>query len=105
MELNAKNYSLPINKVVGACHELQKFVNPKGKIDLGDSTALYYYNKCLFQMLVNITIDLNTDDEELPNLIPTAGLRRLIVSVILDYVQPTRVIEIGTGATAIMALL
>ena len=56
-------------------------------------------------MLDKITIDLNTDVDELPNLIPTAVIRRLIVSVILDYVQPTRVIEIGTGATAIMALL
>jgi len=105
MQFSAKDYSLPIEKVKKSCSELNLYVNEKGKIDLGSSKALYTYNKCLFKILDGIELNLPIDNEEQVHLIPTAGLRRLIASIIIKFVNPLKVIEIGTGATAIMALL
>lgn len=105
MHLDAKDFALPLNSVQDVCPDILKFINSQGKIDLGNSLALYSYNKCLFKILDDIILDLETEDEKFINLIPTAGLRRLITSVIIEHIHPNKIIEIGTGATAIMALL
>ena len=67
--------------------------------------ALYHYNKCLFKILDDIDLDLELSNDQKINLIPTAGLRRAIVSVIISTISPKKVIEIGTGASAIIAML
>ncbi len=105
MYLDAKDFSLPINQVIEKYPEIRKWVNSKNRIDLGNSGALYHYNKYLFKLLDDIELDLDINLTERRNLIPTAGLRRAIVSAILSIIHPQSVIEIGTGASAIMALL
>lgn len=105
MFLDAKDYSLPISEVLEQCPEIKKWVNSDNKIDLGNSEALYQYNKHLFKLLDGIQLDLDIKQTENRNLIPTAGLRRAIVSTIISNINPHSVIEIGTGASAIMALL
>lgn len=103
--LNAKDFSLPINQIKNQCPDLEQWLNSEDKIDLGNSKALFQYNKCLFKILDNIELDLSIDVGINTNLIPTAGLRRAIVSAVLSETHPQKIIEIGTGATAIMALL
>ena len=105
MIIEAKNFSLPIDKIVEKCPEINNWVDEKNKIDLGNYQALYFYNKCLFKILDNIELDLDIHNKPEVNLIPTAGLRRAIVDIIFSTIHPTKIIEIGTGATAIMALL
>lgn len=105
MFLDAKDYSLPISKVLEQYPEIKKWVDSENKIDLGNTEALYQYNKYLFKLLDDIQLDLEINRAESRNLIPTAGLRRAIVSIIISIIKPTSVLEIGTGASAIMALL
>ena len=105
MILDAKNYSLPIDQIKDKCPEIKQWLNESNKIDLGNPQALYHYNKCLFKILDDIDIELSIHDNTEKNLIPTAGLRRAIVSVIISLIHPSKIIEIGTGATAIMSLL
>ena len=104
MNIDARNYSLPLDQIAKGCPEINKWLDEKNKIDLGNYQALYYYNKCLFKILDNIELNLDLTNSS-HNLIPTAGLRRAIVSTIISIIHPKSVIEIGTGASAIMALL
>ncbi len=105
MSLDAKDFSLPLNQIKEQCPELLQWLNSSNKIDLGNTKALYYYNKCLFKILDGIELDMNIQDDSDNNLIPTAGLRRAITSIIVSEIHPTKVVEIGTGASAIMSLL
>ena len=105
MSLDAKNFSLPLRQIKDQCPEISQWLNSNNKIDLGNPRALYYYNKCLFKILDDIELDMPIQEDTDNNLIPTAGLRRAIVSIITSEIKPTKVIEIGTGASAIMGLL
>ena len=105
MILDAKNYSLPIKEIKEKFPEIKQWLNKNNKIDLGNPQALYYYNKCLFKLLDDVDIDLSIQVDTEKNLIPTAGLRRAIVAVIMNLAKPSKIIEIGTGASAIMSLL
>ena len=102
MKIDAKNFSLPIKEVLADCPDLYQYTKAN-KIDLGNPLALRAYNICLFKILENVIIELPES-----NLIPTCGLRRSIVHVILEITNlklNDRIIEIGTGASAIIAML
>lgn len=105
VSLNAKDFSLPIASVIESCPEIKNWLDENNKIDLGNSLALYHYNKCLFKILDDIDLNLDITNDQPINLIPTAGLRRAIVSTVISTIKPKTVIEIGTGASAIIALL
>lgn len=99
--VDAQNYSLPIHKVLDSCPQLLPFINLENKkIDLGNPEALRIYNECLYKILDRISIIIPSG-----NLIPTAGLRRAIADLVLKYIQPEKILEIGTGSTAILAQL
>lgn len=105
MKYNAKDFTLPIKTVLEKCTDMRKWVDEKNKFDLGNPQALYTYNKCIFKILEDITLFLDVSKDNPNNLIPTAGLRRCITAIILEHTKAKKVIEIGTGASAIMALL
>jgi methylase of polypeptide subunit release factors len=104
MQINAKEFSLPLDQILEKCPDLKQ-ITVLGKIDLGDPKALYQYNKCLYKVLDDIDLELDFNKDKGSNLIPTAGLRRCIASTIIEIINPLKIIEIGTGASAIMALL
>ncbi|MHA2402476.1 MAG: RlmF-related methyltransferase [Candidatus Kariarchaeaceae archaeon] len=81
---------------------LQKFVNSQGKIDLGDSTALAEYNKAVAYALAELKIDVPSQ-----NLIPAICLRYAYIKLLSERYLPSQatILEIGTGASAIIALL
>ncbi|MHA2101523.1 MAG: RlmF-related methyltransferase, partial [Candidatus Kariarchaeaceae archaeon] len=101
IEINAKNYSLKIEDALKTCSELQKYVDSlTNKFDLGNSEALVKYNQCLFRVLDGLNIEIPPE-----HLIPTAGLRRCIVDILYKELNPSSVLEIGTGSTAIIIQL
>ncbi|MHA2365809.1 MAG: RlmF-related methyltransferase [Candidatus Hodarchaeales archaeon] len=101
IELNAQNFTLPIKEVAKKCTKLNDYMDPvTNKIDLGNPIALAVYNSCVYHVLDNLKINIPEG-----HLIPTAGLRRAIVDIICREYKIKRLIEIGTGSTAIMALL
>jgi hypothetical protein len=81
---------------------LQKFVNSQGKIDLGDSTALAEYNKAVAYTLAELKIDVPSQ-----NLIPAICLRYAYIKLLSERYLPSQatILEIGTGASAIIAVL
>lgn len=97
----AKEYALPLKYVLKSCNELQIHLNSDKKINLGDSNSLQTYNRCLFKILEGVDLYITKEN----NLIPTCGLRRLIAEIVVDNINPTKIVEIGTGPYAIMALL
>lgn len=99
-KLDARKYALPVKAAVEKCPALGPYVDPSSnKLDLGSREALAQYNTCLFRVLECLKLDVPA-----PHLIPTAGLRRALTDLIMEF-RPSKVVEIGTGATAIMAML
>ncbi|MDH5402118.1 MAG: RlmF-related methyltransferase [Candidatus Heimdallarchaeota archaeon] len=80
---------------------LQDFMDASGKIDLGNPDALVAYNKGVLGVISGLQLDLPQGQ-----LIPTICLRHAYLKVIQDYL-PTkaRLLEIGTGSSALMSML
>ena len=98
--INTRQYSLPIKVIYNKYPKFRQYVNPTNyKIDLGNSESLRAYNQLLFKELEGLDILIPKG-----HLIPTAGLRRAIVQLVLKQ-NPRVILEIGTGATAIVSQL
>lgn len=95
-----KPCGLPFKEAIQRNPTLKKYAT-KGKnhIDLGNSEALLLYNRLVLQDFLSL-------DFTVPSgfLIPTICSRWAFISwIIRDY--PSKVLEIGTGASAILALM
>lgn len=102
-EINAKEFAMPFTEAFKRCVDLGYLSEYHGvKIDLGNYDMLSRYNSCLYYILENLNIDIPYG-----NLIPTAGLRRVIAHLIHSKTEhrSKKILEIGTGPVAIMALL
>ncbi len=78
---------------------LRKYEIAKNRIDLGNTKALLLYNRLVLQDLLSLDFTIPCGF-----LIPTVCSRWVFVSWIRRD-QPSRVLEIGTGASAIIAMM
>lgn len=100
-----KSCGLPLNEALKQNSTLQKYIIKRGnRIDLGNPEALLLYNRLVFQDFMSL-------DFTVPPrfLIPTICSRWEFVSWVIRDAFPTnlpsRVLEIGTGASAVIALM
>ena len=99
-----KKCGLPIEEALLRSPELKEFVDKRSKkIDLGDTNALILYNRLILQDFLEL-------DFSIPEgfLIPTICSRWKFIKWCLDSLNPIsqqRILEIGTGASAIFALV
>lgn len=93
-----KKCGLTVEKALARSPELSRITIDK-KLDLGNSEVLKLYNQLIFQDLMNLHF-------ELPEgyLIPTICSRFEFLKYCLES-TPKNVLEIGTGASAILALM
>jgi 23S rRNA A1618 N6-methylase RlmF len=109
-EMNQYNYptkrcGLPIEKALLRSPELKKFTDGKSKkIDLGNTNALLLYNRLILQDFLDL-------DFSIPErfLIPAICSRWEFLKWCLKHlnkqISQQRILEIGTGASAILALI
>jgi len=102
----AKYLGMKFENLVPKYPKLEKYlinINPP-KFDLGDPETLSELNKCLFYELAGIDIELPKG-----HLIPSFGLRMDYAKAIYDLISNNQIfypiIEIGTGASASIAML
>jgi methylase of polypeptide subunit release factors len=95
-----------LDKICGTQIEVALRLDPRlvqffkdGKLDLGNSTALLLYNKVVLKEFMDLTFDLPDG-----YLIPTICSRWKFLKYVLQY-NPTKVLEIGTGASGILSLM
>ena len=95
----SKQCGVPIKKALELCPELKKYLLTEKKIDLGNSRALLLYNQTIFKELMGLHF-------EVPDgyLIPTICSRFEFLKFILNL-NPKSILEIGTGASSILALM
>lgn len=106
--IEAKHLGMKFEKLVAKYPKLEKYLISKNppKFDLGDPETLSELNKCLFKELADLDIELPKG-----HLIPSYSLRmayveainELLTSKIANFSYP--IIEIGTGASAAIAML
>ncbi|MCY3411157.1 MAG: RlmF-related methyltransferase [Candidatus Heimdallarchaeota archaeon] len=71
-----------------------------GKIDLGNKDALIEYNKAIAWILLDLKFTVPSNF-----LIPTICLRYNYLDILIRRFQPRHILEIGTGSTAILAMI
>ncbi|MCE7734422.1 MAG: RlmF-related methyltransferase [Candidatus Heimdallarchaeota archaeon] len=98
--IDIKSWCVKIETAVEDYPLLAQYVN-KGKLDFGDHQSLCMYNKAVAYSLAKLDIDVPD-----PHLIPAVCLRYAYVKVIYDKFlkSSNRILEIGTGASAIISL-
>ena len=101
--LEAKYFSLPFSSLVEEYPILNAFlisVDPP-KFDLGDPRVLSLLNKYLFKEVVDLDINVPEDF-----LIPSLGIRHAYSDFIANRIKSNKpIIEIGTGASAAIAMI
>jgi methylase of polypeptide subunit release factors len=93
-----KKCGLTIKRALTMSRELSRYAINE-KLDLGDSKVLKLYNQLILQDLMNLNFELPEDF-----LIPTICSRYEFLKYCLKS-TPKSVLEIGTGASAILALM
>ncbi len=81
---------------------LKQYMDSNGKIDLGNADALTEYNKAIAIKLADLKLNVPKGF-----LIPTICLRYAYVRIIHEIFgnKPIKILEIGTGASAVLAML
>lgn len=82
--------------------ELQSYQNEKGRIDFGDTDSLNAYNKAALKVMTGLEIDIPEG-----NLVPTICLRQAYLTVLVEdlLVRGSKILEVGTGASAVIAMI
>ncbi len=108
-EWDARENCLPLHEVIHDHPELRTHVRPhprkKGRfiIDLGDPAALLAYNKALLTSLEGLYFDIPPGA-----LIPSICFRRTLLKVVFSQIlekSPKRMLEIGIGRSAVIAMI
>ncbi|MHA1621746.1 MAG: RlmF-related methyltransferase [Candidatus Heimdallarchaeaceae archaeon] len=102
-EYEAKYFTLPFSELVEKYPDLNSFLiseNPP-KFDLGNPKVLSLLNKCLFKEVLQIDLDVPEG-----YLIPALGIRHVYCEIV-NYLTQSEdpLIEIGTGASAALAMI
>ncbi|MFX1516471.1 MAG: RlmF-related methyltransferase [Promethearchaeota archaeon] len=97
-----KPCGLPIKEALKRCPTLRNYtIKGKNSIDLGNSEALLLYNRLVLQDFMSL-------DFSVPSgyLIPTVCSRWMFLSwIINENTQKRIILEIGTGASAILTMM
>jgi len=96
-----KPCGLPIKEALQRYPALRKYtIKGKNSIDLGNKQALLLYNRLVLQDFMSL-------DFSVPSgyLIPTICSRWMFISWVIHRDTPNRILEIGTGASAILAMM
>lgn len=98
--INIKPWCVKIETALQNYPSLAQYVID-GKLDFGDHESLSMYNKAVAFSLAKLDIEVPD-----PHLIPAVCLRYAYVRVVYDkFLQsPKKLLEIGTGASAIISL-
>ena len=104
-EINIRDWcGLSFKEVAEKYHPFRKYLDEKGKIDLGDTDALSAYNIGLADIIAGLNI-------KVPGgyLVPTFCLRYSYIKFINDILLPNKtdlnLLEIGIGSSGIMSML
>ena len=94
----AKKCGIPIKQALKLNPKLTQYAK-NDRLDLGNTKALLLYNKLILKEFMDLEFDL-------PNgyLIPTICSRWAFLKYILQF-KPGNVLEIGTGASGILAMM
>ena len=95
-----KPCGLPLKVAFKRCSTLRNYAIKENQIDLGNPQALLLYNRLVLQEFMGI-------DFTIPSgyLIPTVCSRWEFVKWIIRDKVPSTILEIGTGASAIIAMM
>ncbi|MFX0209578.1 MAG: RlmF-related methyltransferase [Candidatus Hodarchaeota archaeon] len=95
-----KPCGLPFKEAFKRCSALRKYETLDNQIDLGNPKALLLYNRLVLQDFMGI-------DFTIPSgyLIPAICSRWEFVNWIIRDKGPSKILEIGTGASAILAMM
>lgn len=108
LKIPTKPCGLPLTEALKRDPTLQKYlIDQERRIDLGNTEALLLYNRLILQEFLSL-------DFSIPEgfLVPTVCSRWAFLKWVLtnlcstiDSVKPPTILEIGTGASAILALM
>ncbi|WP_457612030.1 RlmF-related methyltransferase [Methanocaldococcus sp.] len=94
---------LKISEAIKYNEKLKNYIyydNGKAKINFKDKRALAEYNKAILKALFNLSIEFHPK-----GLVPAVICRYLFIKKTFDIVKPKTVLEVGTGHSAIIAML
>ncbi|MFX0150606.1 MAG: RlmF-related methyltransferase [Candidatus Hodarchaeota archaeon] len=100
LSIPSKKCGLPIKEALKLEPDLKRYIIRDNQIDLGNTEALLLYNRTILRDFLSLDFTLPTGF-----LVPTICSRWSFVKWVLTRIQPKIVLEIGTGASAILALI
>jgi methylase of polypeptide subunit release factors len=102
LSIPTKKCGLPFKEAIRRDPTLKKYTIGKDRIDLGNTEALFLYNRLIIQDFLSLDFFIPPGF-----LVPTICSRWAFISWILQHhsPHPSRVLEVGTGASAILALI
>ncbi|ALV63585.1 putative RNA methyltransferase [Thermococcus sp. 2319x1] len=89
---------LPVREAIKIFPELEKYLDEKGRLDLSDRRARMLYNKAIAKAVFGIEVEYHTR-----GLITTPISRFIFLKTFLRGGE--KVLEIGTGHSALMAIM
>jgi len=97
-----KKCGVPVVDALNKCPELSTFLISPNRLDLGNTKALLLYNQLVLQELLGLEFSLPKG-----YLVPTICSRWEFLKFVLETFKtpPTSILEIGTGASAILAMM
>lgn len=96
-----KPCGLLIKDAIQRCPALRKYtIKGKNSIDLGNSQALLLYNRLVLKDFMSLDFTIPPG-----YLIPTVCSRWMFIKWIIREKTPSKVLEVGTGASAILAMM
>ena len=97
-----KNCGVPVVKALKLCPKLSTFLISPTQLDLGNPEALLIYNQLILREFLGLEFSVPKG-----YLIPTICSRWEFIKFILEdfAIPPQYLIEIGTGASAILAMM
>lgn len=99
MEYNSSNGCVNIRDANEVWSPLHQYMH-NGKLNLGDPAALLEYNKAILFKLTKYRITIPEN-----YLVPAICLRNTYIRIIKDLLDVQLIADIGTGASAVIALL
>jgi methylase of polypeptide subunit release factors len=97
-----KKCGVPVVKALAVCPDLLRYLTSPTQLDLGNPDALLLYNQLILQEFMGLKFSVPKGF-----LIPTICSRWEFIKFVLEDLEktPESIIEIGTGASAILAMM
>ena len=97
-----KKCGVPVVEALNICPELTTYLISPNRLDLGNTSALLLYNQLVLRELIGLEFSVPKG-----YLVPTICSRWEFIKFVLETFEtpPTSILEIGTGASAILAMM